>query len=640
MVGYNPEPISGKELSTSDQSEAGLASGIATRAIIQPLDVLKIRFQLQEEPIGGKRSGKYRGVIQSVRLITREEGVRAFWKGHIPAQGLSAVYGLVQFAAFEWFSKQITVNVGGLGKAGTDFIAGGIAGSLAMTAAMPLDVIRTRLVAQAQAAGGDADGTRPVAYRGTLHAMVKIARREGTIGFFRGWLPSVAQVAPYTGLQFWFYNAICTRLDDLTGQHDAKLNQFVSGASAGTLAKTVLYPLDMVRHRLQMNGFQRCSKFGSTSDYSRGMVRSVLHIVKMEGMLGLFKGLWPSQIKAAANSGFAFLFYEMLLIAPLLLLGTAAWLLSATSIKMVLLAVIVASAALQGAAWPVCVAYLQRWLDGGPMGVLFSLLGSTTTVGGLALAFLAGDEWRGVAERIGYSSFILALFSWFVLDDREERSGDGRKKEGQDLVSSLKSIIGSGAVWRLSILYGLAMMTRSIAETWLPMFTHDAATVQFYFEIGGLIGSLASGAAVDAAASVAAMGAEPAARHLLCTTTSAMLIVTSWLVLALADTETPAHFLSLASLSLTSGAAVYASINIACLACATMAPGGRSSGTTTALVSFLAQIGSIVAGSPVAWLLQTAGRAALAPALSIGVVAVAGECRVGQQALSNGGMGE
>lgn len=29
-------------------------------------------------------------------------------------------------------------------------------------------------------------------------------------------------------------------------------------------------------------------------------------------------------------------------------------------IQMVLLAVIVASAALQGAAWPVCVAYLQR----------------------------------------------------------------------------------------------------------------------------------------------------------------------------------------------------------------------------------------------------------------------------------------
>ncbi|GMS96331.1 hypothetical protein PENTCL1PPCAC_18506, partial [Pristionchus entomophagus] len=628
MVGYNPEPISGKELTTSDQSEAGLASGIATRAIIQPLDVLKIRFQLQEEPIGGKRSGKYRSIIQSVRLITREEGLRAFWKGHIPAQGLSAVYGLVQFAAFEWFSKQITVNVGGLGKAGTDFLAGGIAGSLAMTAAMPLDVIRTRLVAQAQSAGGDVDypsgKPRPVAYRGTLHAMVKIGRSEGAIGFFRGWLPSVAQVAPYTGLQFWFYNAICTRLDDLTGQHDSKLNQFLSGAGAGTLAKTVLYPLDMVRHRLQMNGFQRGSDFGSTSDYSRGMMRSVLHIVQREGAMGLFKGLWPSQLKAAANSGFAFLFYEILLIAPLLLLGAASLLVSSTDSKVVLLAVIVASASLQGAAWPVCVAYLQRWLSGGPMGVLFSLLSSTTTVGGLALAFMAGEEWRGVAERIGYSSFVLALFSWFVLDERELRE-EKRKEEGGDLLSSLKSIASSGAVWRLSVLYGLAMMTRTIAETWLPMFTHDATTIQYYFEIGGLIGSLASGAAVDAAARAAATGTEPAARHLLCATTSAMLIVTSWLVLALADTSSPPVWLQLASLSLCSGASVYASINVACLACATMAPCGRQSGAITAVVSFLAQIGSIVAGSPVAWLLQTAGRAALAPALSIGVVAVGGK---------------
>ena len=46
MVGFNPEPINGRELSSFEYSEAGLLSGIATRAIIQPLDVLKIRFQV------------------------------------------------------------------------------------------------------------------------------------------------------------------------------------------------------------------------------------------------------------------------------------------------------------------------------------------------------------------------------------------------------------------------------------------------------------------------------------------------------------------------------------------------------------------------------------------------------------------
>ena len=47
MVGFNPEPINGRELSAYEYSEAGLISGIATRGIIQPLDVLKIRFQVK-----------------------------------------------------------------------------------------------------------------------------------------------------------------------------------------------------------------------------------------------------------------------------------------------------------------------------------------------------------------------------------------------------------------------------------------------------------------------------------------------------------------------------------------------------------------------------------------------------------------
>lgn len=60
---------------------------------------------MQEEPTHGSTLGKYRGLKQACTLIYKEEGLVAFWKGHVPAQGLSAVYGLVQFTAFELLTK-------------------------------------------------------------------------------------------------------------------------------------------------------------------------------------------------------------------------------------------------------------------------------------------------------------------------------------------------------------------------------------------------------------------------------------------------------------------------------------------------------------------------------------------------------
>lgn len=301
MVGFHPEPINGQmPLTSTEYSEAGLASGIVTRIIIQPLDVLKIRFQLQEEPIRGKTSGKYKGVLQSVLLISREEGVAAFWKGHIPAQGLSSIYGLVQFSSFEWLSRKAGILIPSEDqriRSASDFTCGALSGCMAMTAAMPLDVIRTRLVAQAGKA----------VYSGTSHAVKHIWAKEGLAGYFRGWVPSVAQIAPFTGLQFTLYNVFMDMWP--LKEHDSGAALF-SGAMAGTLAKTVLYPLDMVRHRLQMNGFER-KGFGKASKYNEGLSRTIVLIVRNEGWYGLFKGLWPSQIKAAANSGCAFLFYEM-----------------------------------------------------------------------------------------------------------------------------------------------------------------------------------------------------------------------------------------------------------------------------------------------------------------------------------------
>ena len=58
---------------------AGAISGAVARFIIGPLDVLKIRFQVQVEPISTVRqsASKYTSIPQAFRLILKEEGIQA-----------------------------------------------------------------------------------------------------------------------------------------------------------------------------------------------------------------------------------------------------------------------------------------------------------------------------------------------------------------------------------------------------------------------------------------------------------------------------------------------------------------------------------------------------------------------------------
>ncbi|KAM3181609.1 hypothetical protein ACTXT7_014034 [Hymenolepis weldensis] len=79
-------------LGTKVDALAGSLTGFSVRAITQPLDVLKIRLQLQVEDISPKNGGYYQSIPQAVNRIVREEGVVALWKGHVPGQFLSILF--------------------------------------------------------------------------------------------------------------------------------------------------------------------------------------------------------------------------------------------------------------------------------------------------------------------------------------------------------------------------------------------------------------------------------------------------------------------------------------------------------------------------------------------------------------------
>lgn len=300
MVGYDPG-AKGAALSTEEAALAGSAAGMVTRALISPLDVIKIRFQLQIE-----HQGKYSGIFQATRCIYSEEGVSAFWKGHVPAQLLSICYGAVQFATFEFLTEVVHKSTAYDSQtAGVHFICGGLAACSATVVCQPLDTLRTRFAAQGE----------PKVYVNLRYAVSTMWRSEGTLTFFRGLSPTLVAVFPYAGLQFFFYNVFKKLLapPPKTGESGGSIRTLVCGSGAGMISKTLTYPFDLFKKRLQVGGFEAArAQFGQVRSY-RGLTECMVKIAKEEGARGLFKGLSPSLVKAAVSTGFTFFWYEFFL---------------------------------------------------------------------------------------------------------------------------------------------------------------------------------------------------------------------------------------------------------------------------------------------------------------------------------------
>ncbi|KAL2643146.1 hypothetical protein R1flu_010733 [Riccia fluitans] len=272
-----PEGIS-RHLDAYKYLLAGGIAGAVSRTATAPLDRLKVLLQVQIEAPTRK------GVIGGLSHMYTEGGVLAFFRGNGINVLKVAPEQAIKFYAFELLKDYVvgTDNNGKKNDIGPfgRLIAGGCAGAVAQTVIYPMDLVKTRLQTFA------CEGGKPPSLT-SLSRDVWI--REGPRGFYRGLVPSLLGMVPYAGIDLAAYETLRDWTSHVVGKDNdpGRFIQLGCGTVSGALGATCVYPLQLVRTRMQA----QCPR--SQVQYT-GMFDVFQKTYKIEGLKGFYKD-WGSR---------------------------------------------------------------------------------------------------------------------------------------------------------------------------------------------------------------------------------------------------------------------------------------------------------------------------------------------------------
>ncbi|WOL14950.1 putative envelope ADP,ATP carrier protein, chloroplastic isoform X1 [Canna indica] len=174
------------------------------------------------------------------------------------------------------------------------FAAGAMSGAAAKTVTAPLD--RIKLLMQTHGLRA-AEGTTRKAIS-FIDAITMIGKEEGIKGYWKGNLPQVIRIIPYSAAQLFSYEIY----KKLFRKKDGELSivgRLVAGACAGMTSTLVTYPLDVLRLRL------------AVEPGSRTMSQVALNMLKEEGLASFYGGLGPSLIGIAPYIAVNFCVFDL-----------------------------------------------------------------------------------------------------------------------------------------------------------------------------------------------------------------------------------------------------------------------------------------------------------------------------------------
>ncbi|KAH7409235.1 mitochondrial carrier domain-containing protein [Cadophora sp. MPI-SDFR-AT-0126] len=301
---------------------AGAVAGVVSRTSTAPLDRLKVYLIANIGPAKDSMNAMKKGdavgvaktvgrpLIDATKELWKAGGVRSLFAGN----GLNVIKVMpesaIKFGSYECAKRALAhmeghndpQNINPYSK----FVAGGVGGLISQLFVYPIDTLKFRM--QCETVSGGLHGNALIV------ATAKKMIQQGAIkSSYRGLTMGLLGMFPYSAIDLGTFEYLKARIARrnarILGCHeeDALPGSFATGcigAFSGAFGASIVYPINLLRTRLQAQGTVL-----HPPTYS-GIIDVAQKTVKNEGFKGLFKGITPNLLKVVPAVSITYVVYE------------------------------------------------------------------------------------------------------------------------------------------------------------------------------------------------------------------------------------------------------------------------------------------------------------------------------------------
>ncbi|KAL0993804.1 hypothetical protein UPYG_G00114170 [Umbra pygmaea] len=276
---------------------SGAIGGTACVLCGQPLDTAKVKMQTFPT--------MYRGFIHCFTSTYKQVGLRGLYQGTSPALMANIAENSVLFMSYGFCQEVVRLVAGVNGDAPLSDMqkacAGSVASIFSSLVLCPTELVKCRLQAmyEMEASGKIAKGQNTV-----WSVMKSVMKQNGPMGFFTGLTTTIAREVPGYFCFFGAYELCRTAFADhmnCSKENIGVAPVMFSGGFGGACLWLVVYPFDCIKSRIQV-----MSMMGRQA----GFFKTMMTVVRVEGVRALYSGLTPTMIRTFPANGALFLGYE------------------------------------------------------------------------------------------------------------------------------------------------------------------------------------------------------------------------------------------------------------------------------------------------------------------------------------------